>query len=177
MTPTCRESCGVCGFLAPNNKEEQVVGEKSYTDIKKADFDCGRNKNLFDIEKNTPSKAKELLELLEDPTCEDWVSQGECVKAPKLMNHFCRESCGEGNGEFSIFSYLQESIYFVVGNFYNFFFDLGTLEDQVRHDSVPNTRIQPKSTRIKHHNRTSKTWIFLRSNNNIRQVTITFHHA
>ena len=110
MTHTCRESCGVCGFLSPTNKEDQVVGEKSYTDIKKADFDCGRYKNLFDIEKNTPSKAKELLELLEDPTCEDWVSQGECVKAPKLMNHFCSESCGEGNGEFSIFSYLQESI-------------------------------------------------------------------
>ena len=42
MTHTCRESCGVCGFLAANNKEDQVVGEKSFTDIKKADFECGR---------------------------------------------------------------------------------------------------------------------------------------
>ena len=42
MTHTCRESCGVCGFLSPNNKEEQVVSEKSYTNIKNADFECGR---------------------------------------------------------------------------------------------------------------------------------------
>ena len=44
MTHTCRESCGVCGFLSPNNKEEQVVSEKSYTNIKNDDFECGRSR-------------------------------------------------------------------------------------------------------------------------------------
>ena len=44
MTHSCRESCGVCGFLSPTNKEEQVVSEKSYTNIKNADFECGRSR-------------------------------------------------------------------------------------------------------------------------------------
>jgi len=46
MTQTCRESCGVCGFLSPANKEEQVVGGVSYTDFTRSNFDCGRYKKL-----------------------------------------------------------------------------------------------------------------------------------
>merc|ERR1719450_1865134 len=38
----CRESCGVCGFLSPDNKENQEVNGKSYSDISKDDFECGK---------------------------------------------------------------------------------------------------------------------------------------
>ena len=49
MAHTCRESCGVCGFLSPFNREEQVVSERSYTDIRGTNFDCGRFKSLCEI--------------------------------------------------------------------------------------------------------------------------------
>ena len=65
MAHTCRESCGVCGFLSATNsasgvlvttfvtilyaQEEQTVGSKSYTDYKKDNFDCGRFKLLTEI--------------------------------------------------------------------------------------------------------------------------------
>eukprot|EP00092_Neocalanus_flemingeri_P019183 GFUD01020782.1.p1 GENE.GFUD01020782.1~~GFUD01020782.1.p1 ORF type:complete len:726 (+),score=150.54 GFUD01020782.1:33-2210(+) len=63
MTHTCRESCGVCGFLSPNSKEEQVVGGLSYTDFTKQNFDCGRYKPLCEInnedcEEKTTSKPE-----------------------------------------------------------------------------------------------------------------------
>jgi len=58
MTHTCRESCGVCGFLSPSNKEEQVVGGKSYTDFTRENFDCGRYKPLCEIN-NTPCNETE----------------------------------------------------------------------------------------------------------------------
>ena len=60
MTHTCRESCGVCGFLSPANKEEQVVSEKSYTDINKEGFECGQYKRLCEIE-DTPALNLRLL--------------------------------------------------------------------------------------------------------------------
>ena len=50
MAQTCRESCGLCGFLSLTNKEEQVVAGKSYTDFDKDNFDCGRYKPLCEIE-------------------------------------------------------------------------------------------------------------------------------
>ena len=37
---THRESCGVCGFLSPSNKEDQVVDWLSYSDFSKTTFDC-----------------------------------------------------------------------------------------------------------------------------------------
>ena len=49
MAHTCRESCGVCGFLSPFNVEHQVVGENSYTDFSRPDFDCGRYLPLCQI--------------------------------------------------------------------------------------------------------------------------------
>jgi len=49
MAHTCRESCGVCGFLSPENTEEQVKDDKSYTDFTKDNFDCGRYKLLTEI--------------------------------------------------------------------------------------------------------------------------------
>jgi len=49
MAHTCRESCGVCGFLSPTNKEEQKVGSNSYSDIDSPTFDCGRYKPLCEI--------------------------------------------------------------------------------------------------------------------------------
>ena len=50
MPHTCRESCGVCGLLSTTNKEEQVVKEKSYTDINKDNFECGHYKLLCENE-------------------------------------------------------------------------------------------------------------------------------
>ena len=50
MAHTCRESCGVCGFLSPENKESQRVDGKSYTDFTMEDFDCGRFKDLTEID-------------------------------------------------------------------------------------------------------------------------------
>ena len=67
MAHTCRESCGVCGFLSPLNNETQVrlqqalattlvsfqeVGGASYTNIKDRNFDCGRYKNYCDIQED-----------------------------------------------------------------------------------------------------------------------------
>jgi len=60
MTHTCRESCGVCGFLSPGNKEEQVVGGLSYTDFTRENFDCGRYKPLCEINNETCEKKQEV---------------------------------------------------------------------------------------------------------------------
>eukprot|EP00092_Neocalanus_flemingeri_P037709 GFUD01041055.1.p1 GENE.GFUD01041055.1~~GFUD01041055.1.p1 ORF type:complete len:698 (+),score=145.05 GFUD01041055.1:85-2178(+) len=49
MTHMCRESCGVCGFLSPENTEDQVKDGKSYSDFTKDNFDCGRYKLLTEI--------------------------------------------------------------------------------------------------------------------------------
>jgi len=49
MAHTCRESCGVCGFLSPTNKETQRNGVHSYTDFTAEDFHCGRFKLLCEI--------------------------------------------------------------------------------------------------------------------------------
>ena len=92
MTHTCRESCGVCGFLSPTNKEDQVVGEKSYTDIKKADFECGVYKRLCEIEKDT--------------TCTDSKTAADISnKIHKSRSKRQAKEEKEANGEFSIFSY------------------------------------------------------------------------
>jgi len=57
MAHTCRESCGVCGFLSTSNTEEQVVGDYSYSDYRKSNFDCGRYKLLNEV--NNDNDAKE----------------------------------------------------------------------------------------------------------------------
>jgi len=49
MAHTCRESCGVCGFLSPTSKEEQEKDGRSYTDFEKDNFECGRYKSLAEI--------------------------------------------------------------------------------------------------------------------------------
>ena len=65
MAHTCRESCGVCGFLSPHNKEvrlraaacfqimffqiQELDGDVSYTEFTGRNFDCGRNKKLCEI--------------------------------------------------------------------------------------------------------------------------------
>ena len=49
MAHTCRESCGVCGFLSPFNKEDQVVSGDSYSDFNKDNFKCGEYKLLCEI--------------------------------------------------------------------------------------------------------------------------------
>jgi len=49
MAHTCRESCGVCGFLSSTNEEEQKSDGVSYTDYTRSDFDCGRFKLLKDL--------------------------------------------------------------------------------------------------------------------------------
>ena len=96
MTHSCRESCGVCGFLSPNNKEEQVVGEKSYTDINKEDFECGQYKRLCEIE---------------DTACTD--TQTAANLSNKMQERRSKRQATEkedGKGEFSIFSYNKGSI-------------------------------------------------------------------
>jgi len=65
MAHTCRESCGVCGFLSATNLEEQTVGSKSYSDYKKDNFDCGRFKLLTEI------NGEELSEDTESQPQED----------------------------------------------------------------------------------------------------------
>ena len=97
MTHTCRESCGVCDFLSPTNKEEQVVSEKSYTNIKNADFECGRYKRLCEIEKET--------------ACTD--SKTAADLSNKIQRNRSKRQAKEeedGKGEFSIFSYNKGSI-------------------------------------------------------------------
>ena len=49
MSHTCRESCGVCGFLSSYNNEEQLVGDISYSDYKSDKFKCGDYKLLCEI--------------------------------------------------------------------------------------------------------------------------------
>jgi len=63
MTHTCRESCGVCGFLSPNNKEEQVVDGLSYTDFTKSNFDCGRYKRLCEIKGESCDEKPDEVEV------------------------------------------------------------------------------------------------------------------
>ena len=53
MAHTCRESCGVCGFLSPSNVEEQEVGQRSYTDFTSKNFHCGAYKPLCEINNTT----------------------------------------------------------------------------------------------------------------------------
>ena len=60
MGHTCRESCGVCGFLAPANVEEQTVGASSYTDFTRRNFDCGRFEGLEHLEEKKASEAQQL---------------------------------------------------------------------------------------------------------------------
>ena len=96
MTHSCRESCGVCGFLSPDNKEEQVVGEKSYTDINKEDFECGQYKRLCEIE---------------DTACTD--TQTAANLSNKMQERRSKRQATEkedGKGEFSIFSYNKGSV-------------------------------------------------------------------
>jgi len=53
MAHTCRESCGVCGFLSPANKEIQRNGVHTYSDFNAADFHCGKFKLLCEINNTT----------------------------------------------------------------------------------------------------------------------------
>ena len=53
MAHTCRESCGVCGFLSPTNKEIQRNGVHTYSDFNAEDFHCGKFKLLCEINNTT----------------------------------------------------------------------------------------------------------------------------
>jgi hypothetical protein len=59
MAHTCRESCGVCGFLSPTNKETQKNGVHSYSDFTADDFHCGRFKLLCEINNTTCEAVQE----------------------------------------------------------------------------------------------------------------------
>merc|ERR1712227_535409 len=59
MAHTCRESCGVCGFLSTSNMEEQVVGDYSYSDYRKSNFDCGRYKLLNEVNNDNDANKDE----------------------------------------------------------------------------------------------------------------------
>ena len=65
MTHTCRESCGVCGFLSPFNMEEQIVGILSYSNFTRDDFDCGRNKPLCKINSEVCARKRTFKRVTE----------------------------------------------------------------------------------------------------------------
>ena len=59
MAHTCRESCGVCGFLSPLNTEIQNNNGDTYSDFTDTNsFDCGRVKRLCDINGEDCNVAK-----------------------------------------------------------------------------------------------------------------------
>ena len=49
LAHTCRESCGVCGFLSPFNTEDQEVNGASYSEHEDDNFKCGEFKLLCEI--------------------------------------------------------------------------------------------------------------------------------
>merc|ERR1711874_237686 len=57
MAHTCRESCGVCGFLAPENKEIQTRAGRSYTDFTQTNFECGRYKSIEDVNEGNDDRS------------------------------------------------------------------------------------------------------------------------
>jgi len=67
MVHTCRESCGVCGFLSPFNKEEQIVGVNSYSKFSASNFDCGRFAPLNITEAETTTEQPETTTTNEQP--------------------------------------------------------------------------------------------------------------
>jgi len=71
MAHTCRESCGVCGFLSPDNTEEQRLGGDSYTDFTSSDFDCGRFKLLTEVNPEGFGETEET-ETEEESTASDF---------------------------------------------------------------------------------------------------------
>ena len=76
MAHTCRESCGVCGFLSPHNQEEQVVGKFSYSDFTRTNFDCGRYKPLCEVNK-TPCEPTSLPSTAEGEGSTNFDLRGE----------------------------------------------------------------------------------------------------
>ena len=88
MAHTCRESCGVCGFLSPTNTEEQVIGDFSYTDLTASNFDCGRFKRLAISVEEEEIKATDIIQIRKDEEEENKAEE------PK----FFRSSDGDGNG-------------------------------------------------------------------------------
>ena len=59
MAHTCRESCGVCGFLSPLNTDIQNNNGDTYSDFTDTNsFDCGRFKPLCDIKGEDCNAAK-----------------------------------------------------------------------------------------------------------------------
>jgi len=83
MAHTCRESCGVCGFLSPNNKEIQEL-DGQYTDFTGRNFECGRNKkfcelhDICDTQPNPePVDANEVTLKIEDDKIEEGNSDAD----------------------------------------------------------------------------------------------------
>ena len=83
MPHTCRESCGVCGLLSTTNKEEQVVKGKSYTDLKRDNFECGQFKKLCENEKN----------------CDDAPTDTEKTRSKRQAEEGRSEEASEEEGE------------------------------------------------------------------------------
>merc|ERR1712038_353818 len=79
MAHTCRESCGVCGLLAPENKDIQTRAGRSYTDFTLNNFDCGRYKPLEEVnniideteENSVLSDSDDFSDDLEEPEGEN----------------------------------------------------------------------------------------------------------
>jgi len=80
MAHTCRESCGVCGFLSSANKEEQISEEGlSYTKLSRSNFDCGRFKPLNEGIKTEGTKSSGVIPCGSTRINDRWVlTAGHC---------------------------------------------------------------------------------------------------
>ena len=76
MAHTCRESCGVCGFLSPFNNEDQVVDGDSYTEYKNDNFKCGEYKLLCEIN-DEDCEGKRFRTPEDEATVEDEANQND----------------------------------------------------------------------------------------------------
>merc|ERR1712106_128253 len=99
MAHTCRESCGLCGFLSSDDNEEQIEGSSSYSDISKENFKCGTGKpkdQRFDKDKSVvdaPKKTVEFFSSSDDDICgATLITDKWCLGAAHCFDDF--ESSG-----------------------------------------------------------------------------------
>ena len=70
MAHTCRESCGVCGFLSPFNTEDQEVNGASYSEHEDDNFKCGEFNLLCEI--NGEDCEGKMYRVTQEEEEEEW---------------------------------------------------------------------------------------------------------
>ena len=90
LVHTCRESCGVCGFLSSYNSEEQLVNGISYSDYKKDNFKCGRYKLLCEIN-NESCEGKRFRVPVEEEEEEEEVEATVAVEEEEIQQNIVSE--------------------------------------------------------------------------------------